>query len=142
MQKRCKMDAKKQKFIILRADGLSYDAIAKELKTAKSTLIQWSKLFQDEIQELQFHSFVQIKETYSFNQKSKYENLLKHLTKFDDAINEADLSQSSIKDLVAIKNNILMQIENIEKKISTDVKVTTTNELGYKEQLRFNLNEV
>jgi len=142
---RCYMSAinpKQQNFIILRADGLSFDKIAKELKVSKSQLIQWSKLYQDEIQELQFHSFVQIKEAYSFNQKSKYENLLKQLNKFDDAILSADVLGAGIKDLISIKNNIMMQLENIEKKISTDAHVTTADTLGYKENLKLKLNEL
>jgi len=135
------MNAKQREFTLLRADGLSYDKIATQLKTAKSTLIQWSKLFEDEIKELQFHSFVQIKETYAYNQKSKYETLLKQLNKIDDAILDADLSATQIKDLFTIKNTILFGIENIEKKISADAKVTVTDEYNIKSKLRLQLSE-
>ena len=51
------MNAKQREFILLRADGLSYDKIASQLKTTKSTLIQWSKLFEDEIKDIQFEAF-------------------------------------------------------------------------------------
>jgi hypothetical protein len=135
------MNAKKQKFILLRADGLSFDKIAKELKVSKAQLIQWSKIYEDEIKEIQFHAFLQIKEAYSYTQKSRYENLLKQLDKLDKGILEADLSTASIKDLFTIKNNILMQLDTIEKRVTVDSKVTSTNELGYKEQLQFKLNE-
>lgn len=135
------INPKQQNFIIMRADGISFDKIASQLKTAKSTLIQWSKLFEDEIKELQFHSFVQIKETYAYNQKSKYETLLKQLNKIDDAILDADLSSTTIKDLFTIKNNILFGIENIEKKISADAKVTVTDEYNLKSKLRLQLSE-
>lgn len=136
------MDAKQREFILLRADGISYDKIALQLKTSKATLIQWSKLFEDEIKDIQFQSFLQIKEAYAYSQKSKYETLLKQLSKIDDAIFEADLTGTQIKDLFAIKNNISSQLEAIEKRISTDAKVTTTNEFGHKEHLRLKLNEV
>lgn len=135
------MDAKQREFILLRADGISYDKIAKDLNTAKGTLIQWSKLFESEIKELQFHSFLQIKEAYSWSKKAKYETLLKQLNKIDNAILEANLSNSSIKDLFTIKNDILFQLENIEKKVSTKANVTLTNELGYKEELEMKLCE-
>ncbi|KIM06570.1 MAG: hypothetical protein KU29_08535 [Sulfurovum sp. FS06-10] len=134
------MDAKQREFILLRADGISYDKIALQLKTSKATLIQWSKLFEDEIKDIQFQSFLQIKETYSYSQKTKYETLLKQLNKIDDAILEADLTGTQIKDLFTIKNNISSQLETIEKRISTDAKVTITNE-GHKEHLRLKLNE-
>lgn len=136
------MDAKQREFILLRADGLSYDKIATKLKTSKATLIQWSKLFEDEIKDIQFQSFLQIKETYSYNQKSKYEMMLKQLDKIDEGILNADLTATQIKDLFTIKNNILFQLEAIEKKVSADAKVTTTNEFGHKEHLRLKLSEV
>lgn len=135
------INAKQREFITLRADGLSYDKIAAKLKTAKGTLIQWSKLFQDEIEDLKFHAFIEIKEAYSWNTKKKYEILLKQLDKIDTGILDADLTTASIKDLFTIKNNILAQVESIEKRISTDAKITQTNELGYKEQLRLKLSE-
>jgi len=136
------MNSKQKQFIILRADGLSYDKIAEQLKTSKPTLIQWSKLYEDEIKDLQFEAFIKIKETYSWNTKKRYETLLRQLEKIDDSILEADLSQTSIKDLFTIKNNILSHLDNIEKRITTNPKVTKTNELGYKEQLDLTLNEI
>ena len=135
------MDAKQREFILLRDNGETYDAIAKKLKTSKATLIQWSKLLEEDIKELQFQAFVQIKETYSYSQKSKYETLLKQLNKIDDAILDADLTGTQIKDLFMIKNTLSNQLENIEKRISVDAKVTLTNEFGLKEQLRLKLNE-
>ena len=136
------MTDNQNKFIVMRASGLSYDAIAKELKVSKPTLIQWSKLFEDEIQDLQFESFLQIKEAYKWGAKTKYETLLKQLNKIDDAIINANLSQTSIKDLFMIKNNLLFELESIEKKISTNAKITKTDEYGIKEKLRLKLNEV
>ena len=45
------LNNKQIEFITLRADGLSFDKIAKQLKISKATLIQWSKLFEDNIKE-------------------------------------------------------------------------------------------
>jgi transcriptional regulator len=136
------MNTKQQTFITLRADGLSFDKIAEQLKTSKPTLIQWSKLFDDEIKDLQFQAFIKIKEAYSWNTKKRYETLLKQLNKIDETILNVDYSQTPLKDLVTIKNNILSQIDTIERNIKTNPRVTTTNELGYKEHLDFKLNEL
>ena len=136
------MHIKQKKFILLRADGLSFDKIATKLKISKPTLIQWSKLFEDDIKELQFQSFVQIKEAYSWNSKQRYEILLKQLNKIDDGILNSDLSKVQLKDLFTIKNDILFKLDSLERKISTNARVTITNELGYQEQLDFKLNEV
>ena len=61
------MNDKQNRFLTLRAEGKSYDAISQELKISKPTLIQWSKLFENEIKDLQFESFLQIKEAYSWS---------------------------------------------------------------------------
>jgi len=135
------MTDKQNRFLTLRADGVTFDAITKELKTSKPTLIQWSKLFQKEIIDLRFESFLKIKEAYSWSVKTKYETLLKQLSKIDDAILNADLTSSSIKDLFTIKNNLLFQLEAIEKKISVNAHINQTDEYGIKEELRLTLNE-
>ena len=71
------------KFILLRSDGLSFDKIAKELKVSKVTLIQWSKLFEDNIKELQFLAMVEIKKQYSHPTKSRYKILFKILDRLN-----------------------------------------------------------
>ena len=136
------MDAKQREFILLRADGLSYDKIALKLKVTKSTLIQWSKLFEEDIKELQFHALAELKQTYTWNIKSKYETLLKQLQKIDDAILDADLSTTQIKDLFTIKQNLVYQLESLEKKVSIKSNVVTPNILGEKEDIPMRLNEV
>jgi len=134
--------AKHNQFIALRAEGLSFDKIATKLKTGKAALIQWAKFYEEEIKALQFEAFIEVKEAYKYNQKAKYETLLKQLQKFDDAILSADVSSASIKDLVTIKTNIEYQIEKIEKSLKADTNITNTNELGYKEKLYLKLNEI
>ena len=129
-------------FIGLRAEGKSFNAIAQELKVSKPTLIQWSKLFESEIKDLQFDTFVTIKESHAWSSRQKYETMLKQLGKIDDAILEADLTQSSIKDLFTVKTNLLMQLETMEKKISVDTKLNQTDDFGNVERLRLKLNEV
>lgn len=135
------MNSKQSKFVLLRADGMSYDKIAKEVGVTKGTLIQWSKLFEEEIKEVQFHAFSELKEAYSWNLKSKYETLLKQLQKIDDAILDAELTQTSIKDLFTIKQNLVYQIESLEKKVSIKSNVVTTNILGDKEDIPMILSE-
>ena len=129
------------KFILLRSDGISFDKIAKELKVSKVTLIQWSKLFEDNIKELQFLAMVEIKKQFSHSIKSRYEILLKQLDKIDNAILEADLSEESLKDLIQLQQHTYSQITMIENKVSVSAYVTTENELGYKEGLKLTLNE-
>jgi len=136
------MNDKQQKFILLRADGKSFDAIAKDLKVSKSQLIQWSKLLENEIKDIQFDNLIKIKEAYSNSKAKRYEALLKQLDFIEDGILEADLTKATIKDLFTIKNDIVNQLDRFEKSISVNARVTTTNEMGYKEDLSLKLIEV
>ena len=135
------MDAKQREFILLRDAGQSYDAIAKKLKVSKATLIQWRVLLRNEFEALQMEAFIKIKEVYGFNQKKKYEMMLKQLDKLDTAILESDLTTTALKDLYMIKNSILIQITNLEHKISVDANVTQTDDFGTN-RLRLSLDEV
>ena len=129
------------KFILLRSDGISFDKIAKELKVSKVTLIQWSKLFEDDIKELQFLAMVEIKKRYSNTVAKRYETLLQQLDKIDNAILEADLSEESLKDLIQLQQHTYAQIESIEKRFKTKAYITNKNEFGMVENLELALNE-
>ena len=129
------------KFILLRSDGLSFDKIAKELKVSKVTLIQWSKLFEDDIKELQFLAMVEIKKQYSNTVAKRYETLLQQLDKIDNAILDADLSEESLKDLIQLQQHTYSQIESIEKRFKTKAYITNKNEFGMVENLELALNE-
>ena len=129
------------KFILLRSDGLSFDKIAKELKVSKVTLIQWSKLFEDDIKELHFLSMVEIKKQYSNTVAKRYETLLQQLDKIDNAILEADLLETPLKDLIQLQQHTYSQIESIEKRFKTKAYITNKNEFGMVENLELTLNE-
>ena len=129
------------KFILLRSDGISFDKIAKELKVSKVTLIQWSKLFEDDIKELQFLAMVEIKKRYSNTVAKRYETLLQQLDKIDKAILEADLLETPLKDLIQLQQHTYSQIESIEKRFKTKAYITNKNEFGMVENLELTLNE-
>ena len=136
------LNNKQREFILLRADGLSFDKIATQLKVSKATLIQWNKLLEDNIKEVQFEAFIKIKEAYSYSKVKRYEMILKQLDKVDNAILENDLSKDSLKDLIQVKNSLLMQIDTIEDKTTTKAHITQTDDFGYKTELKAKLNEI
>jgi len=121
------MNSKQQRFIILRAEGVPFSKIAEELKTAKSTLISWSKQFSTEIDNIQFQSMQSLKEEYQQTQIHRYKQLLEHLKKFDDAITNKNLSEEGIKELLTARNNIFYQVQQMEAKvIYTDTSLIET----------------
>jgi hypothetical protein len=110
------MKQKQKEFLTLRADGLSFDNIAKKLKVHKTTLIEWSKIYSDEISDLQFINLQQLKEEYKHTTTERYKQLLKHLNKIDEAIEAIDLKTANIKDLMQVRNELLDKISEIEDK--------------------------
>ena len=141
---RCNLNDKQKQFLIYRSEGLSFDKIALQLKTSKSTLMQWSRLFQDDINDLQFMMMKRLKEEYTHTKAKQYEQLLKHLQKVDKAIEDAELSITPLKDLILVRNDLsnrLYQMEN--KTVYTNTNVVETCEYtGTKKQLTLNLNEL
>ena len=136
------MTKEHKQFITLRAEGKSFDFIAKKLNKAKSTLIQWSKIYQDDINDMIFLSMQQLKEEYQHTQREKYKKLLEHLTKVDKAITEIDLSRATIKDLILVRNDIQNSLNDMEK--STRFKDTNLIEkdmFGETQKLEVRLNE-
>ena len=138
------MNTKQKEFLILRADELSFDKIAKKLKVSKPTLIQWSRLFQNDIQDLQFQDMRDLKEKYHYNKQAQYEQLLKHLKKFDEAMENIDLTSATVKDLHLIRNDIVFKLEQIEKRtIYKKTGLVSTCEItGKQENITLNLNEL
>ncbi|KAB7891555.1 hypothetical protein [Poseidonibacter ostreae] len=138
------MNAKQKEFIILRADGVTFDKIATTLKTSKSTLIKWSRLYQNEINDIQFESMVKIKEEFEYTRKNKYKILLEQLQKVDDAILQKDLKEASLKELFLIKSNIDNQLNRLEDKtILKDSGLQCFNEYtNQNEMIKIKLNDV
>ena len=136
------MTKEHKQFITLRADGKSFDFIAKKLNKAKSTLIQWGKLYQDDINDMIFLSMQSLKEEYQHTQREKYKKLLEHLAKVDKAITEIDLSRATIKDLILVRNDIQNSLNDMEKFTRfKDTNLVEKNEFGADTILEVRLNE-
>ena len=102
---------KQQKFIELRAEGHSFDEIAKRVQISKPTLIKWSKELKEQIEEV---SKV-IAEQFVIEQKVKRtiraQKLSEELDKAYEALKHTDYKKMTKKDLIGV-------IEKIENKLS------------------------
>lgn len=87
-----KSEATKQKFIQLRAEGLSYAKIGKQLNISKGTCSKWEGQLTDEIAEHKKARLQELYEEYGMQKESRIKSLGKVLNKIDNAINEADFS--------------------------------------------------
>ena len=92
----------KQKFIELRAEGCSYNAIAKSLNKSKSTLIKWNRELQKEIKNYEFLLYQSLLEQQQITRKAKIEYLTELLNKAREELKKKDLTQLSVKDLICL----------------------------------------
>jgi len=81
----------KEKFIQLRAEGLSFDRIAQELDTSKPTLMKWAKEFENEISELMFIEFELLFERYKMLKIERVRCYGEQLELIRDALKKSEL---------------------------------------------------
>lgn len=86
-------NSKKQQFIELRAQGLSFVKISDKINVSKPTLIKWSKEFDDEIMNLKTIEFEALCEQYCLQKENRIMNLGKYLTRLGAEIEKRDLSK-------------------------------------------------
>ena len=137
------MDDKQKQFLLFRSSGKSFDYIVKELKISKPTAIKWSKLLENELNDIRFSALTALKEQYVYNTVAKYEALLKHLNKVDKAIEVFDMTQSSLKELMLLRNDLLAQLERLETcNTYLNTGIISTNLFGEKEVVTMSLKEL
>ena len=70
-----------ERFIELRARGLSFDKIAQETGTSKPVLLKWSKDFQRELDEAQYFELQDILSQYGIMRRGRVEVISETLQK-------------------------------------------------------------
>lgn len=81
-----------EEFILLRAQGWSFDRIAKKLKTAKQTLINWSGTYAVEIAHLKALELEALQEQYFLTKEGKIKLLGETVKKLKTELDKRDLS--------------------------------------------------
>jgi len=87
------LETQKQ-FVLLRSQGKSYDRIAAELKVSRQTLINWSRKFRFEIQNLQTIELESLQHTVLASRDVRVRALGAQLQQV-----EAELQKRSVTDL-------------------------------------------
>jgi len=109
---------KQQLFIELRAEGRSFDEIAKRMNISKPTLIKWGKEYKDKIEEVSKVKGEQFIIEQKIKRTLRAQKLSEELDKAYEALKKTDYKNMSKKDLINI-------IEKIENKLS---KLVGTND--------------
>jgi hypothetical protein len=91
-----------EKFIELRIDGKSFDAIAKELHTSKHTLLEWNKEVKtrnavDEGKTLKINSIVK---SYGFDLQNRLSGYLELSQRINDELSKRDLTTVNTETLL------------------------------------------
>jgi restriction endonuclease Mrr len=108
----------RQRFIELRAKGISFDKIAKELKIAKSTLIEWSKIYLREIENLKAIELEALQEQFFLNKTARIEMLGQQVDRMKKEIQKRDFSDVPTDKLIDVYNKTLNQLKQEEIEIT------------------------
>ena len=120
----------KQRFVELRAKGLSFERIAEEIKVSKPTLIKWSEELFHEVQEAEFYELENLLENYKLMRKQRFENYCKLLS---SALAELESRAAAGKLQEVPTEKLLSMAEQLEKRIQQETKqelVSVTLGLG------------
>ena len=104
---------KQQKFMVLRAEGKSFDEIAKRINVSKPTLIKWSKEFKEKVAELtkiyeeQFIAEQKIKRTL------RAQIVSNELDAAYDELRKTDYKNLSKKDLISMIEKLELKLEKV-----------------------------
>lgn len=104
----------KDKFIELRAQGYSFDKIAKELGKAKQTLIDWSKELQEEIANRRALELEALYEGYYLLKEAKIKKYGAILSKITTELENRDFKNVSTGRLLEL---YLLYFEKISQEV-------------------------
>ncbi len=106
----------KMQFVMLRAQGNSFDKIAQDLGISKQTLITWQGELNNQIKEQTFYELQTITETYAVTRKKRFEShakvlgaVLAELDRRADTDQLAELPTDKLVNLAMVLEKRLMQ---------------------------------
>ena len=117
----------KQKFIELRAQGLSFDKIAKELNKSKQTLIDWSRDLSGEIANLKAIELEDIYQKYYLLKENRLQTLGTMLSKIKTEVDTRELTDVPTEKLLdlLLKYNSKVAEELVEPEYKSKEEIET-----------------
>jgi intein-encoded DNA endonuclease-like protein len=92
----------KAKFIELRAQGLAYDAISKQIKVSKPTLLSWAAEMEGELQKAKVLEFEALLQQYKLSREERVRALCEELKRIGEEIAKRDFTDVRSDKLVEI----------------------------------------
>lgn len=120
----------REKFIELRAKGLSFDKIAAELHKAKQTLVNWDKEYKEEIANLKAEELEALQERYYLTKERKIKLFGERLEAINKELAKRDLSDVSTDKLLdlLIKCHAAIENEMIEPRFHSEEEIKVKRE--------------
>ncbi|MCB9026112.1 MAG: hypothetical protein H6625_07340 [Bdellovibrionaceae bacterium] len=100
-------DDKKEQFVVLRAEGFSFDKIAAQLKVSKPTLIEWSRQLARDIRNLKATKVDALREQFLVTKEEKLKRLRSTLAKINDEIDKRDFSDVPTVKLLELEGQLM-----------------------------------
>lgn len=94
--------SEKQKFIELRAQGLSFEKISQQIRISKPTLIKWNAECHKEITNLKYFEIESLIDQYGITSKARIEGLAVLLEKALSALKNRSFDGITAKDLMSM----------------------------------------
>ncbi len=113
----------KEQFIQLRAEGYSFDRIAKEISVSKPTLMNWEGELKVKISEASFIRYMALAEEFQLVRQERIKRLAKQLRKV-----EAELEKRTFKDTPDEK--LLAIAITLQEKIAGELRGVSYSEGG------------
>ena len=111
-------------YIQARAEGKSYDLIAKELKISKGTCTAWDKEYKAEIKELQAKEKQELTEAFTMQREARIKSLQDTLDKVNAEIEKRSFDDLSLRDLLNIK---LQYSRSLKEELPEPIEVIEDN---------------
>lgn len=93
----------KERFIELRANGVPYSEIEKELGVSKPTLMKYAKEFELEISNLHALQMQSLFDQHYVTKEKRVQLLGEELNRLEEEIQKREYSEMSLKELVELK---------------------------------------
>lgn len=108
-----------EKFIELRAQGLSFERISKELNVSKPVLLKWSGELIERIKQAQFFELENIVEKYSLMRAKRFET---HSKLLSSALQELQERAENNKLKTLSTEKLFELVEQLEQRIEKDTE--------------------
>lgn len=102
----------KTSFVQLRAEGKSYDYIAKELGISKGTCSAWEKELKEAVQELKQEQLAELYNSYAMTKEARVRRLGDTLNSIEEALSKADLESIPAEKLLDYKLKYTEALKN------------------------------